>query len=200
MKEAEQPLNRGEACPECRPECRPGTGLAASAAAVPRFAVRTAAAADLDAVCGVVAEVVAALRRAGIDQWDERYPDRACLDEDIRRGELRLVLLDGVPAALYAVNGRCDPAYAAGRWHCPGASFRVLHRFCVAPAFQGTGLGSTLLRQIEASLRAQGVTAVRLDVYTRNPAAQALYRRAGYRSVGQVRWRKGLFDLMEKPL
>lgn len=162
--------------------------------------VRLAAAADLDAVCGVVAEVVAALRRAGIDQWNERYPDRACLDGDIRRGELRLVLLDGVPAALYAVNDRCDPAYAAGRWHCPGASFRVLHRFCVAPAFQGTGLGSALLRQIEASLRAQGVAAVRLDVYTRNPAAQALYRRAGYRSVGQVRWRKGLFDLMEKPL
>lgn len=182
------------------PEHRPGTGRAASAGAVPRFVVRSAAAADLDAVCGVVAEVVAALRRAGIDQWDEQYPDRACLDEDIRRGELQLVLHDGVPAALYAVNDRCDPAYAAGRWRAPEVSFRVLHRFCVAPAFQGTGLGGALLRQLEASLRAQGVAAVRLDVFTRNPAAQALYRRAGYRRVGQARWRKGLFDLMEKLL
>lgn len=196
MKNAEQPLN-GE---ERRPERLPENSRAASAGAAPRFVARSAAAADLDAVCGVVAEVVAALLRAGIDQWDEQYPDRACLDEDIRRGELRLVLLDGVPAALYAVNDRCDPAYAAGRWRAPEVSFRVLHRFCVAPAFQGTGLGGALLRQLEASLRAQGVAAVRLDVFTRNPAAQALYRRAGYRRVGQVRWRKGLFDLMEKLL
>lgn len=212
VRPAESPEVRPAESPEVRPaespgahsvaspEHRPGTGRAASAGAAPRFVVRSAAAADLDAVCGVVAEVVAALRRAGIDQWDEQYPDRACLDEDIRRGELQLVLHDGVPAALYAVNDRCDPAYAAGRWRAPEVSFRVLHRFCVAPAFQGTGLGGALLRQLEASLRAQGVAAVRLDVFTRNPAAQALYRRAGYRRVGQARWRKGLFDLMEKLL
>lgn len=166
----------------------------------PALTVRLAAESDLDAVCGLVAEAVAALRRSGIDQWDERYPDRAQFAADIRRKELRLVLCDGQLAALYAVNDRCDPAYANGRWSATGAPFRVIHRLCVSPARQGAGLGSAVIRRIEAELRTQGVGAIRLDVFTQNPAAQALYVRAGYRPVGFADWRKGRFLLMEKLL
>lgn len=164
------------------------------------FIVRTASENDLDAVCGLVAEVVAALRRNGIDQWDEHYPDRAQFSEDIRLKELRLVLCDGQLAALYTVNGQCDPAYANGTWSTPATPFRVVHRLCVSPARQGSGLGSALIRHIEAELRKQGVGAIRLDVFTQNPAAQALYVRAGYRPVGSADWRKGRFLLMEKRL
>ncbi len=166
----------------------------------PPFTVRTASEKDLDAVCDLVAEAVAALRRNGIDQWDELYPDRAQFAEDIRRNELRLVLCAGRLTALYTVNDRCDPAYANGAWSSPAASFRIIHRLCVAPARQGTGLGSAVIRRIEAELREQGVGAIRLDVFTQNPAAQALYVRAGYRPVGFADWRKGRFLLLEKRL
>lgn len=162
--------------------------------------IRPADPADLDATCRLVAAVVDALRRAGIDQWDEAYPDREQLAADTRRRELRLMPRDGHPIALCALNARCDPAYANGRWEQPEAPFRVLHRLCVDPEYQGLGLAHALLRHIEAEARAAGCETLRLDVFTKNPTAQALYRSAGYRCVGQARWRKGVFDLMEKKL
>lgn len=174
--------------------------MAAASPEESSLTLRRATVADLDTVCRLVAAAAAAMRRAGIDQWDERYPDREVLEEDIRRQELRLALLDGDPIALCTVNEAADPAYANGRWEYHGASFRILHRFCVDPRHQGKGLGGRLLRRIEAELHAQGVEALRLDVFTENPTAQALYRRAGFRRVGQAVWRKGVFDLMEKRL
>lgn len=87
--------------------------------------IRPADPADLDATCRLVAAVVDALRRAGIDQWDEAYPDREQLAADTRRRELRLMPRDGHPIALCALNARCDPAYANGRWEQPEAPFQI---------------------------------------------------------------------------
>lgn len=41
---------------------------------------------------------------------------------------------------------------------------------------------------------------IRLDVFTKNPYAQKLYRKNGYQVRGFADWRKGRFDLMEKKL
>ena len=45
-----------------------------------------------------------------------------------------------------------------------------------------------------------GYESVRLDVFTKNPFAQKLYRNNGYKVRGYADWRKGRFDLMEKEL
>lgn len=43
---------------------------------------------------------------------------------------------------------------------------------------------------IEEELRKSNVGAVRLDVYSKNPFALALYTRCGYTQMGTVDWRK----------
>ncbi|WP_431303127.1 GNAT family N-acetyltransferase [Sediminicoccus sp. BL-A-41-H5] len=55
-----------------------------------------------------------------------------------------------------------------------------LKRMVVDPAHQRQGVGEALLRAAEAVARAQGVTLLRLEVGTRNGAAEALYRSAGF--------------------
>ncbi len=55
----------------------------------------------------------------------------------------------------------------------------------VRPDRQGSGVGKTLLRQAEEAARAQGMTALRLEVSKDNAAAQGLYRRAGFLPTGE---------------
>jgi len=54
--------------------------------------------------------------------------------------------------------------------------------------------------KIESQIKNRGYDSIRLDVFTKNPYAQRLYRNNGYEVRGFAEWRKGRFDLMEKHL
>ena len=106
---------------------------------------------------------------------------------------------DGI-ALVYALNQESDGQYANGAWKYPDGEYRVLHRFCVHPRYKRQGLAKAALLHLENELRQAGVETVRLDVFSQNPFALALYRRQGYEQVGFADWRKGRFFLMEKRL
>lgn len=155
---------------------------------------------DIDEICAMVRSAVAEMERHHIFQWDSLYPTREDFLTDMEKGQLFVGQSGEEIAVIYVVNRECDDAYQAGNWSCPGREYRVIHRLCVNPRFQNRGLGKDTLLHIEKELKKQGVEAVRLDVFSRNPFALSLYRRCGYREVGFADWRKGRFCLMEKCL
>ena len=57
-----------------------------------------------------------------------------------------------------------------------------------------------ILLYLEKQIKDMGYQSVRLDVFTKNPFAQRLYRHNGYEHTGYTDWRKGRFDLMEKKI
>jgi GNAT superfamily N-acetyltransferase len=77
-------------------------------------------------------------------------------------------------------------AYAGGKPVACGAVRRLdahtaeIKRLYVAPARRGSGLGRRLLAALEAAARALGARRILLETGPRQPAAIALYARAGY--------------------
>ena len=161
---------------------------------------RLAAAEDLDGVCALIRDAIRELRAHGIDQWDEIYPAREDFEKDIADGTLYLALEAETLAAVYVISRESDEAYQTVEWACPDETAYILHRFCVAPAFQHRGIGGEVLRRMEQQLRDMGCASVRLDAFIENPFSQALYRKNGYVTRGWADWRKGRFSLMEKQL
>ncbi|MBR7038861.1 MAG: GNAT family N-acetyltransferase [Oscillospiraceae bacterium] len=161
---------------------------------------RLANARDLDAVCALVRAAVAEMVRGGIDQWDDIYPSRNDLRSDIERAQLTVGETAGEICVIFTINKECDAQYQGGDWQYRGESWRVLHRLCVDPRHWHQGIAAAALAHIEAVLRAQGVKAIRLDVFDGNAGAVSLYQKNGYRKAGAARWRKGTFSLMEKRL
>lgn len=92
----------------------------------------------------------------------------------------------------------CDPGYApasafvmteAGELlgfvvFSPVLDEATILAISVRSARQGQGLGRQLLRYLLAELDAAGITRVLLEVRVSNAAAQALYRRCGFREDG----------------
>lgn len=156
--------------------------------------------ADLDGIVALVGRAVRAMQRAGIDQWDDRYPTAVDFRQDIVDGALEVGTIAGRIAVVYAVNRECDDQYANGEWSADAGDFRVIHRLCVDPDLQDRGIASEAILRLERILRQEGVGSLRLDVFSGNPSALRLYERNGYRRVGTARWRKGTFHLMEKRL
>lgn len=56
----------------------------------------------------------------------------------------------------------------------------------VRPEWQGLGIGTAIVAELEARAAAAGFAAVRLGVEHDNPRAGALYRRLGYREVASI--------------
>jgi len=55
-----------------------------------------------------------------------------------------------------------------------------LHHLAVAPAYQGRGIGTALLAEVERQLRAKGCLKVNLLVHRDNEGARRLYQSLGY--------------------
>ena len=187
---------------------------------------RPAEKADIPEITALIRAAVDAMEAQGIFQWDSIYPSEAVFLDDAEKGQLFAVVdaaakgaaakdaavkgaaarnvtaerMGGTIAAVYVVNCECDEQYRNAGWKGPEDSFRVIHRLCVHPMYQHRGLGKEILDHIEADLRRQGVQAIRLDAFSRNPYALALYRNQGYTMTGTADWRKGRFFLMEKLL
>lgn len=165
---------------------------------IPAF--RKATREDLAEIMALFAAATQHMDELGIPQWDERYPTRDDIANDLTRGELYVGLLDGAIACSFTLSPRCDPEYADASWQYPTLSYSVIHRLCVHPDFQNRRIAAHAIRFMEDTLRRIGVQAVRLDAFSRNPYALRLYKRLGYQKIGEVTFRKGIFYFYEKRL
>ncbi|WP_054742118.1 GNAT family N-acetyltransferase [Cellulosilyticum ruminicola] len=153
---------------------------------------------DLDEIELLVDDAIEEMKKHGINQWDDLYPIREEFEDDIKKGQLFVGLIEGKISVIYTLNNEADAAYEDGKWQEPQKSYNVIHRLCVNPKFQNQKVAKRTMTHIEESISAEGVQAIRLDIYSLNPYALKLYTSCGYTKVGEVKWRKGLFYLMEK--
>ncbi len=161
---------------------------------------RKAVPSDLPDILRVFRTAIRDMDDRGIHQWDEIYPSKSILQEDIERKELYVGASDGRIAAAFTLNATHDREYETGRWQYAGLRYAVVHRLCVDPAYQGCGIGMKSMEIIENICRSEGIEAIRLDAFSQNPAALRLYKKLGYERAGEVTFRKGLFFLFEKRL
>lgn len=89
--------------------------------------------------------------------------------------EMLVAELHGQIAGTVSVGG--------GRYHLPN-SLR-LFALDVGPAFRRRGVGTALVKAVEARARGEGVRSVNLEVATENGVAIGLYERLGYRRQGR---------------
>lgn len=155
---------------------------------------------QLDQIFSVYQKAIITMEKNNIHQWDDIYPDKAILAEDIDKNQFYIGFEGSEIAVCFALSEECDQEYKNGAWKYPNARFNVIHRLCVNPDFQNRGIAAKTLDYIENLCRTQGYESIRLDCFTQNPYSRRLYEKAGYSIVGYADWRKGRFELREKKL
>jgi ribosomal protein S18 acetylase RimI-like enzyme len=155
---------------------------------------------NLDEVFLVFSNAIDEMYRYNILQWDELYPDKNILYNDIRNRQLYIGIIGNKIVSVYVLNQECDEQYANGNWKYPNSTYFIVHRLCVNPHFQNRGIGKITMKHIEYEVQKIGIETIRLDSFTLNPYAVKMYKKLGYNKVGYADWRKGRFYLMEKKL
>ena len=155
---------------------------------------------QINEVFSVFSAAIINMEKQEIHQWDEIYPDKEIIAEDIARNQMYIGKIDNKIAVCFVLSEEFDEEYKNGKWQWPDARFCVIHRLCVSPDFQNRGIAAETLKYIENLCKSQGYDSIRLDCFTENPYSRKLYEKAGYSVVGYADWRKGRFELREKRL
>jgi ribosomal protein S18 acetylase RimI-like enzyme len=165
--------------------------------------LRQARTSDLPALMTLVRRVVPLMRASGNLQWDNDYPNEQVFERDLSLGELWVAEpADGILAGVAAITTDQSPEYAGVGWdiHEPAI---VIHRLAVDPDYRGAGIAIALMQHAETVARERGISILRVDTNTQNPATQRLLPRIGYTRTGEISlaFRPGLrFFCYEKRL
>jgi ribosomal protein S18 acetylase RimI-like enzyme len=125
------------------------------------------------------------MRADGIDQWDDVYPNLQIVEDDARAGALFVAREDVTCVASVCLSDVQPEEFRPLPWRYEGVPILVIHRLCVHPEWQRRGVARGLMDFAENYAAQHDFASIRLDAYTGNPRALALYERRGYRRVGQ---------------
>ncbi len=151
--------------------------------------IRKATMQDLPAIGQLYAYAKAALKAAGVDQWQEPggYPQEADAQKDIENGT-GYVLTEGEEVVAYAclAFGR-EPTYETieGAWQKEVPCYGFLHRIAVLPKAKGKGAAGLMFNELKRQARERGVTVLRGDTHRDNAPMQRVMEKNGllYRGI-----------------
>ena len=149
----------------------------------------------------LLSDCIRDLRRHGINQWDDIYPNLDTVTKDVAGRTLYVALQENRCLGAVCLTEEQAAAYREVSWVGGEPAF-VIHRLCVAPAQQGRGILSRMVDFAEGFAEEKGYASIRLDAYTGNERAVRLYERRGYTVAAQVFFprRRLPFYCMEKLL
>lgn len=157
---------------------------------------------EIDRVCEILCSVVGYMKSIGFTQWDDEYPNRDILIDDIEKGELYGTYIDGTLVGFIVINDHQEPEYKGIKFKYDEPCL-VVHRLQVDPIYRGKKIGYSLMIFAEDVAKKAGYKSVRLDTRCDNEPAIGLYTKLGYKKRGHVHFSRMMeyeFPCFEKSI
>ena len=149
--------------------------------------LRAAALSEVELAMDIINQAKAHLRAQGIDQWQTGYPDRDCLERDVRTGKGYFLEEDGIPLGYLCVDFDGEPAYdhLNGTW-AREEPYVVVHRLALSDAARGRGAAGTAFQLVEDLWREGLLDYVAVDVKALPEDYPAVCGREGFAAAGDT--------------
>lgn len=150
---------------------------------------RRARAEDIDEIMRVVSEARRFMRGLGIDQWQDGYPEKELLLEDIAIGQLYVFAAGASVCAIAALSLLEEPVYGniEGAWRTQaGEKYLTIHRMALDDKNRGGGLATRMVAEAERIAAENGCASVRADTHRGNLAMRRFLEKRGFAHCGQV--------------
>lgn len=149
--------------------------------------LRRAVLEDVPAIAALYDEARKALATAGVDQWQDGYPNGDNARRDIGDGTGYVLTESGQVVAYACLGFGHEPTYDVieqGRWLGEGG-YGFLHRVAVSGSVKGRGAAGLFFDELKRQALARGVKVVRGDTHRDNKPMQRVMAKAGleYRGV-----------------
>ena len=142
----------------------------------------------LPALCRIIADAKAQLKRMNVDQWQKGYPTEETWVGDIEKGISYVAVENGEVLGAFMFQTAPEAAYAKidGSWLTEGTPYASLHRVCVAESSKGKGVAGELFRYAFELAKRAGCPSVRIDTHAENLPMQRALEKAGFTPCGTI--------------
>lgn len=149
-----------------------------------RLAVRD----DLMSILKIIDDAKAYFKSQHIDQWQNGYPNKQSILEDILAGHSYVLCDDKKIVATAAIIFENDPNYdfiEDGQWLSSGP-YGVLHRIACDPSYKGQGFASLFFDYAKARANIMHYASLRVDTHQDNLSMQRLIAKNKFHYCGIV--------------
>ena len=155
----------------------------------PVFDYRRATMDDVDDIMAIAASASAYLAAQGVDQWQDGYPQRHRIEEDVAASRGWLFTCGGESAGYCCIQLTHESDYddIDGAWMTEGDGYCVVHRGMITEKYRGTSLGVEMLSLAEDLAMGCGKISMRIDTHPENGPMHGLAKKLGYTFCGVIR-------------
>jgi GNAT superfamily N-acetyltransferase len=142
---------------------------------------------QLEDIWYILKEAIIRRKVEGSNQWQDGYPNKQTILEDIDQGVGYVLLNEKKVVAYLAIKVNDEPAYnnIVGNW-LNNNDFLVIHRVAVHPNYLGKGLATKLFHLIENHGVSRQVFDVKVDTNFDNKPMLSIFKRLDYVYCGKV--------------
>lgn len=148
--------------------------------------IKKASLKDLNEIKKLTEACAEALQQQNIFQWNENYPSREKLENDIKREELFIYEYKNRINAIIVLTPKMDEVYRNIRWLTETGNNLYVHRLATHPDFWGQGYARKMMDFAEDFAKTENFTSMRLDTFSQNKRNQKFYEARGYQRLGDV--------------
>ena len=131
---------------------------------------------DLPRIIDIIDSAKKTLKDRGVDQWQQGYPNKEILEQDIQEGISFVLLLNGRVVGSAALQQGYDKNYQdmnSGSWDDDSdVTYSIIHRIAIEADHQGEHLSAALIQQLMTMSYYLGYRDVRIDTHPDNLVMQ----------------------------
>lgn len=143
---------------------------------------------DADRIMEIIKQAQEHFKEQGIDQWQNNYPNKEVINNDIDNGESYVLLKDNEIVATTVASFNKEPTYKTiyeGEW-ITNDKYVVVHRVAVDNKYKGLGLSHQIFKHVEQLCLDKGVNSFKVDTHTDNKVMQNLLKKNGFKYCGII--------------
>ena len=145
---------------------------------------------DVDKIIEIIDHAKIYLASLNIDQWQNGYPNKTEIENDILNGESYVVFNEQneiVATAMFTVTP--EPTYKIidGNWITDELKkYGVVHRLAIKKEYKKMGIATFMFEQFHELLKKQNINSLKIDTHEQNLGMQSLIQKLGYQYCGII--------------
>ncbi len=144
---------------------------------------------DILGILRIIAQAQEYMKKEGIDQWQDGYPNEAVFEEDIEKGYSYVMVEDGRVIGTIAIIFDGEPTYDKiyeGAWKTVNEPYAAVHRVAVDAECKGKGIAGAMIAETEKMCRERGVRSIKNDTHRDNQSMRRMQAKNGFEYCGII--------------
>jgi GNAT superfamily N-acetyltransferase len=146
---------------------------------------------DIAAIMPIFDEARATIAALGIDQWQNGYPSKDVIENDVEKLQSHCVEIDGEIVGTFALIDDGEPTYDeifGGNWLTGDGKdhYFAIHRVAISVKSRGSGISAKIIDFCAEKARENGKKSLRIDTHRGNIVMRKMLEKNGFAYCGVI--------------